>query len=73
MPFFKIEDIALDKENEVSYTVVNTGTNKEMYNIRLNDDKSFALEPLIHYHTLNAGDQANGSFILFPKNDIGVL
>ncbi|VDI13996.1 Hypothetical predicted protein [Mytilus galloprovincialis] len=64
------EDIALDKENEVSYTVVNTGTNKEMYNIRLNDDKSFALEPLIHYHTLNAGDQANGSFILFRKTTL---
>ncbi|CAG2202385.1 unnamed protein product [Mytilus edulis] len=67
------DDIALDKENEVSYSVINSGTNKEMYNVRLHDDKSFALEPLIHYHTLNAGDQANGSFILFPKNDIGVL
>ncbi|XP_071140581.1 uncharacterized protein [Mytilus edulis] len=44
-----------------------------MYNVRLFDDKSCALEPLIYYHTLNAGDQANGSFILFPKNDIGVL
>lgn len=57
----------------MSYSVVNSGTNKEMYNVRLFDDKSCALEPLIYYHTLNAGDQANGSFILFPTNDAGVL
>ncbi|XP_063436239.1 uncharacterized protein LOC134717671 [Mytilus trossulus] len=67
------DDIALDKEHEVWYSVVNTGTNTEMYNIRLHDDKSFALEPLTHYHTLHAGDQANGSFIFFPKNDVGIL
>lgn len=70
---FHIDDIPLDKENNVSYSIVNTGSKKEMYNVRFHDDKSFALGPQTHYHNLNSGDQANGSFILFPQNDVGVL
>ncbi|CAG2205538.1 unnamed protein product [Mytilus edulis] len=67
------DDIPLDKENKVSYSIVNTGSKEEMYNVRFDDEKSFALGPRTHYHNLNSGDQANGSFILFPQNDVGVL